>query len=264
MPIDTVVLPLDFSVGAGRAVRPAGSVAVGFGARVVPVTSSFGWGDKDPAAELVALTEPISSVTEPPRVEDRFAPNAIDLVVRSAANPLVCMATGAREGVRRFLGSVAEDVLRDQRVPVLLVGPNSQSDDPVADAGPVLICVDGSDVSRAIVALAIDWIDGTGQAAQLVRVRADDEDADEVHESLAALAAQYEAPARQLSWTVAEHGAPETAIVDLALASSAPVIAMATHGRSGLDRITMGSVTTKVVSDAPCPVLTVRPAGLEK
>jgi nucleotide-binding universal stress UspA family protein len=260
--ISTVVLPLDFSVGSGRAVRPAGSVAVGFGARVVPVTSSFGWGEKDPAVELAALTEPIGAVTDPPRVEDQFAPNAIERVVRSAREPLVCMATGAREGVVRLLGSVAEEVLRGARVPVLLVGPNSQSDDPVADVGPVLICVDGSEVSIAIVALATEWIDATGQSARLVRVRAGDEDADEIRASLAALAAQHEGTGRRLSWTIAEHVAPETSIVDLALTTRAPMIAMATHGRSGLDRIVMGSVTTKVVRDAPCPVLTVRPAGL--
>ncbi len=264
MPISTVVLPLDFSVGAGRAVRPAGSVAAGFGARVVPVTSSFGWGEKDPAAELTALTEPIRSVTDPPRVEERFAPNAIELVVRSATDPLICMATGAREGVGRLLGSVAEDVLRGQSAPVLLVGPNSELDDPVGDAGPVLICLDGSDVSFAIVALAFEWIDATGQSAQLVQVCGGDEDAEAVRGSLAALAAQYDGAGRRLSWTVAEDGAPETAIVDLAVSSSAPLIAMATHGRSGLDRIIMGSVTTKVVRDAPCPVLTIRPTGLGK
>jgi universal stress protein A len=33
---------------------------------------------------------------------------------------------------------------------------------------------------------------------------------------------------------------------------------MGTHGRSGLDRMLMGSVAERVLRQAPCPVLTVR------
>jgi hypothetical protein len=33
---------------------------------------------------------------------------------------------------------------------------------------------------------------------------------------------------------------------------------MGTHGRSGADRLLMGSVAERVVRSAPCPVLTVR------
>ena len=38
---------------------------------------------------------------------------------------------------------------------------------------------------------------------------------------------------------------------------------MATHGRSGLTRITMGSVATQVVRHAPCPVLVTRPTDAQ-
>jgi nucleotide-binding universal stress UspA family protein len=34
---------------------------------------------------------------------------------------------------------------------------------------------------------------------------------------------------------------------------------MGTQGRTGLDRLLLGSVTERVVRQAPCPVLTVRP-----
>ena len=36
---------------------------------------------------------------------------------------------------------------------------------------------------------------------------------------------------------------------------------MATHGRSGVSHMLIGSVAEKVVRKAPCPVLTVRPKG---
>jgi universal stress protein A len=37
-------------------------------------------------------------------------------------------------------------------------------------------------------------------------------------------------------------------------------IVMATHGRTGLSHLVMGSVAEYVVRTAPCPVLTLRPA----
>lgn len=39
------------------------------------------------------------------------------------------------------------------------------------------------------------------------------------------------------------------------------LIVMATHGRTGLEHVLIGSVAERVVRKAPCPVLTVRPAG---
>jgi universal stress protein A len=38
------------------------------------------------------------------------------------------------------------------------------------------------------------------------------------------------------------------------------MIVMGTHGRSGLDRLLLGSVAERVIRLAPCPVLTVRQA----
>jgi len=39
------------------------------------------------------------------------------------------------------------------------------------------------------------------------------------------------------------------------------LLVLATHGRTGLKRLVIGSVTEKVVRHAPCPVLTVKPRG---
>jgi nucleotide-binding universal stress UspA family protein len=55
-------------------------------------------------------------------------------------------------------------------------------------------------------------------------------------------------------------GDPASAIVDIAVEESTDLIVMSTHGRSGFTRWMMGSVTTKVLHKAPCPVLAVRSA----
>jgi nucleotide-binding universal stress UspA family protein len=54
-------------------------------------------------------------------------------------------------------------------------------------------------------------------------------------------------------------GAPRAEIVAACEDESPDMIVLGTHGRSGLDRLLMGSVAERVVRTAPCPVLTVRP-----
>jgi nucleotide-binding universal stress UspA family protein len=58
--------------------------------------------------------------------------------------------------------------------------------------------------------------------------------------------------------TVVKHGNPYTEIIDLATAQHADMIVMSTHGRTGPQRLVIGSVAEKVVRTAPCPVFTVR------
>lgn len=53
-------------------------------------------------------------------------------------------------------------------------------------------------------------------------------------------------------------GFPWEAILTFAEERSADLIVMGTHGRRGLDRLTMGSVTERVLRKAHCPVLAVR------
>jgi nucleotide-binding universal stress UspA family protein len=54
-------------------------------------------------------------------------------------------------------------------------------------------------------------------------------------------------------------GDPATQILESAQAMGVGSIVMATHGRKGLARLLLGSVTAQVVQKAPCPVLTLGP-----
>jgi nucleotide-binding universal stress UspA family protein len=53
-------------------------------------------------------------------------------------------------------------------------------------------------------------------------------------------------------------GIPADRIVRAARSTRADVIVVGTHGRTGLSRLFLGSVASRVVTLAPCPVLTVR------
>lgn len=55
-------------------------------------------------------------------------------------------------------------------------------------------------------------------------------------------------------------GDPAEEILRLATETHCDMIVLGTHGRTGLERLLMGSVAEQVVRRAPCPVLTVKGA----
>ena len=58
-------------------------------------------------------------------------------------------------------------------------------------------------------------------------------------------------------------GDPATEIVRYAQDAAMDLIVMGTHGRTGLERLLMGSVAEKVMREAPCSVLVVKlPKGI--
>ncbi|MGH7820477.1 MAG: universal stress protein [Candidatus Binatia bacterium] len=59
--------------------------------------------------------------------------------------------------------------------------------------------------------------------------------------------------------TVIATGSPAQTIVNAARRLKVGLIVMATHGRTGLTHLLMGSVAEKVVRTSACPVLTLRP-----
>jgi nucleotide-binding universal stress UspA family protein len=56
-----------------------------------------------------------------------------------------------------------------------------------------------------------------------------------------------------------ELGVPYQRILETAAAEQVDLIVIATHRRTGLTHLVMGSVAERVVRLAPCPVLTIRP-----
>ncbi len=62
----------------------------------------------------------------------------------------------------------------------------------------------------------------------------------------------------QASRGILAHGPAGTAIVEAARDLPAELVIVGTHGRSGLQRFFLGSVSEKVIREAPCSVLVVR------
>jgi universal stress protein A len=74
---------------------------------------------------------------------------------------------------------------------------------------------------------------------------------------LVELVARARAAGVKATVTILE-GRPADRIVHAARVRPADLIVMGTRGRTGLSRLLLGSVASRVVSMSPCPVLTVR------
>jgi nucleotide-binding universal stress UspA family protein len=81
---------------------------------------------------------------------------------------------------------------------------------------------------------------------------------DEARVYLQTIATQFRAEGYTVNTEVSAMPAAE-AILDYADSQHADLIAIATHGRSGISRWVFGSVTQKVVQTCPVPVLVIRP-----
>ena len=79
----------------------------------------------------------------------------------------------------------------------------------------------------------------------------------EAEEYLATTAASLQARGVQVSWEV-RRGRPDEEIVQAARQGGADLIAMSTHGRSGLGRLLFGSVAEQVLRHADVPVFLMR------
>lgn len=184
-----------------------------------------------------------------------------------------CIVTGSRGlGALRtaLLGSVCAELVEHAPCPVLVAR--------AATIGRILLADDGSEAARAaeaaiasigplarlpveIVSVAEHDEPGPGdlRGADLARLEA--LRADRVatarlhHERIARDAAdRLAAGGRTVGWTV-RAGDPAAAIVAEAEARGADLVALGTHGRSGLDRILLGSVARSVLTHARCSVL---------
>jgi len=276
-----ILIPLDGSSLAEAVVPVAGALARDYEAeilllRALPIKRSA---DEEAEAQQAA-EEYLARVGEDLRrrglsaVEWKVWYNEPAQAIVDAATyneiDLVTMATHGRSGLGRlFLGSVAESVVRRLTVPVLLVR-GEPSAEPGA-IGRILVPLDGSEASEAVLAVVaglagpfdftIDLLhvvepltpaalaEVGSQADELLRRRYAEAETD-----LARLAGRLEARGLRVRWT-ARLGLAAEAIQEYADREKIGLIAMTTHGRSGLGRLFLGSVAEQILRAARVPVL---------
>ena len=284
----TILVPLDGSDLAERALPIAETVARASGAkilllRVVPPATPESATRGEYAAEVEEAEKYLASVaarlTKSCGVETRLVEGdpaaSIEADVAAHRADLIAMSTHGRSGFGRWIyGSVADEVMRRAVVPVLLVPASSYATWPRDRAPRILVPLDGSGRAEDALGPASELARSLGAEILLVRVvephpmTYGDPSAvfidptleiDAARDYLKEKAEQLRAQGFNVK-TTDSFGFAVSTILDVVREQGADLIAMSTHGRSGISRFLMGSAATGIVQRSTVPILIVRPS----
>jgi len=205
------------------------------------------------------------------------------IIERAALDPgtLIAMATHGRSGIDRWmLGSVAEKVLRGSRNPLFLVRANEEdATDSTAMIKSVLVPLDGSELAESVLSTVVEVAKTLDLEVVLCRAYEIEQSAyygreefvpnyDGLLEQLKENAEDYlnkvadslkRAGLNKVS-CIALAGSGAEQIADYSRQHPDAMVIMCTHGRSGVSRWVLGSVTEKVVRHSSDPVLVLHAA----
>lgn len=201
---------------------------------------------------------------------------------------LIAMSTHGRAGLTRLvLGSVTERVLHATTSPMFIVRGQEPNDMPSAvRLHRVIVPLDGSTLAEQVLTHVIPLVKALDLEVVLTRVTPSAEEYEqymgatpigggatiytgpyeEFSKEADAQALDYLHGIKDMLW---EHGVLKVeerllpgrasrALVDLARETPDDLLAMTTHGRSGIGRWLLGSVTAHVVRHSDDPVLVIR------
>lgn len=289
-----ILVPLDGSVLAERALAPAMALAEAVQGRVTLLCSpqvqpmsiddysggySWWWPEQAQERACEASAEYLSALAE------RWAQEGVaiqtqvtegdtaSVLVDSAATldaDLIAMSTHGYSGVTRWvLGSVTEKVLRSAPCPVLVIRD-------ARSINSVVITLDGSALAEKALEPGLEVARRLGATVTFLHVATPEPlpeeivqrwegmergegEAEQAEIYLETLCRQYEA---EHSGTIALEvleGPPAQRIVEFVAARPVDLVVMVTHGRTGLRRWAYGSVTEKVLRGCQRSMLIVRP-----
>jgi nucleotide-binding universal stress UspA family protein len=174
--------------------------------------------------------------------------------VEDCGADMISMGTHGRTGVNRWmLGSVAERVLRQSRVPVL-TARGSLAQQAAVHIRHILCPVNDSEAARKSLRLATRLAARLGASVTVLHVQEQDS-RNSIGELCEWIAAQGtpQCPIREIR----REGDAATQILTEATESACDLLVMGARHRLFLDTTVIGSTTVRTVRHARCPVLTV-------
>jgi nucleotide-binding universal stress UspA family protein len=237
----------------------------------------------------VAKSELLAGIEVYTKVLTGVPDDVLLLYIEQHHKDLVMMCSHGSTGLKRWaLGSVAQKVARHSAAPVVVLREHgSVLPLPCKESRPLrlLVALDGSPVAETVLAPAARLcrtLAAPGEGTlHLLRIMSPLPMSDSQNEQLLAEAKSYmsrltkclqaeDAPGLTIETSVvvssdiahtiisaAEHG--EFIGTMNAAAQACDMIAMATHGRSGISRLFIGSITDRVLGATKLPLLIVRP-----
>jgi nucleotide-binding universal stress UspA family protein len=218
----------------------------------------------------------------PAAVAEEIGVPAAVIVDRAKSDPacLIAMATHGMSGARRWLlGSVTSKVVQTAVNPLLLIRPSEGTDvSTPLRLHRIFVPLDGSGLAEKTLPHAVALAKELNLEIHLLRIYslpADayvvangviaqgpepyrEELAREAETYLAGKVAEIRGAGVERVVAIVAQGNAADEISDLARKTPNSLIAMSTHGRSGVGRWMLGSVAEKVIQLAPVPVLIIR------
>ncbi len=198
------------------------------------------------------------------REEGETFERIVDLADAENADVIVMGRRGLRKMARVLVGSVTARVIGHTQRDVLVVPSGA-----VLGWKRIVVATDGSRFSSVATDKAISFAKAYGGSLSVLSVVDVPTElyaeAPQAVEDMIKKAKQYTRNVKKQAESV--NVAAETfigeaeadqAIVNLAKEQEAEMIIVGSHGRTGLRRLLMGSVTEKVIGNATCPILVVK------
>jgi nucleotide-binding universal stress UspA family protein len=282
-----VLVPLDGSELAERAIPYAKTIAKTEGSEVILFTVSVAFVeqlDRPMKAYLELNAKELQSQSIKASTAITYG-NVADEIIKFADNnkiDLIILSTHGHSGIKRWaLGSVALKVLHGTCIPVLLIKSRAHK---IADVEfkKILVPLDGSSFSEASIPYVKELAKGTGSEIILLWVSeppvlpADRSPAikpswEEYRDILMTeVQRQAEKYLEEIKANLVKSGIKVRSqailgksvksILQVAQKEDINLIAMTTHGRTGVSRWVYGSVASRIVEESPQPVMLIRPS----
>ena len=204
-------------------------------------------------------------------------PSALAQYAKEIRADAVVLSTHSRTGPKRaWMGSVAEGMIRSGSFPILVVHADEAADigEPL-DIQRILVALDGSELSETILAPAAELAQACEARLTLLHVLSTGQTEpggmiptnpdqwthalEEGESYLEGLAGRLRRRRIPVDTVVMAHPEPGRAIREVAEEDRADLIAMASHGYTGIRRVLFGSVAEDVLRHCRVPMLIRRP-----
>jgi len=294
--LKTILVPLDGSELAEQVIPFARELAQRSGAELLLLTSiqpvgiwdatatAINWEREERLAQeyLDAQKERLQGAGVKVRTRCEHGDAAANIIgtAEAEAVSLIAISTHGRSGISRWLfGSVADRVVQAAHVPLLMIRPDPKAPPPPPVFEKILVPLDGSNVAASVIPFVEEIARLFGASLVLYHAvppvsaypgfetvnpqldsRVLQDLQDQARELLSAAARDIQGRGLQATVAVSIDLAVD-GILNAARETGADLIAIGTHGRSGLGRIVMGSVANAVMRRATIPCLLVHPNG---
>jgi nucleotide-binding universal stress UspA family protein len=281
---ERILVPLDGSKLAEQAIPYAEWLARKFNSEVIVITVCLG-GDplertlKEYIERRAEKIQPRGIKARSACIEGEPAASIIDFAGENDVS-LIAISTHGRTGVSQWLlGSIANKVVQRSHIPVFLVRSSQPAKTPAdKELRRILLTLDGSQFSEAIIPYVEKLAKVTGSEVTLLRVvepaklpqlaayagreKYEKDFIDKLKkEAKRYLDKKKAALARKgikVNSALLEGNADET-ILQYAEDKSVNLIALTTHGFSGITKWAYGSVASRIIEGSSKPTLLVRP-----